>query len=184
MRPGLDHLKPTRSQRRRGLACRVAAVGLLTGGLLAGCGGSGPTTLNPARVEQSIAASILAQRGIHAQVACPSGVPVAARQTFRCVAEVGVRNTTFFVTESDSAGHVTYVGVGSAAPALDSRTIASAIAHSILTERGVHATVSCPAGIPMQQGLSFVCIAHRPGGATYFDVEQVNGRGGVTYRAR
>jgi hypothetical protein len=68
------------------------------------------STLDTQRVEQSIAASIHAQRGLHARVACPSEVLQQQGLAFTCTAAAGNRRYPFAVTESDSDGHVRYVG--------------------------------------------------------------------------
>jgi hypothetical protein len=152
--------------------------------ILAGCGSSS-VTLNPTRVEQAIAASILAQRHVTAAVSCPSGIPVAAHRRFRCVAEVGSHNTPFLVTEGRS-GHVTFVGIPPpAGPLIDSSRVAEAIERSILAQRHLRTTVRCPSDIPLQRGLAFVCIAMTLSGRTTdFLVRQQDDRGHVTYRAR
>jgi hypothetical protein len=161
------------------------AVGLVLGCILAGCGSSSPATLNPGRVEQAIATSILAQRHVTAAVSCPSGVPVVPHRQFRCVAEVGSQNTPFLVTEGTKLGDVAFVGISPAAgPLIDRGRVASAIQRSILVERHLRLTVRCPSDIPQQRGLSFVCIAKTPSGAaTDFVVQQKDDRGDVTYRA-
>jgi hypothetical protein len=74
---------------------------------LAACGSSGsPATLNTAKVEQAIAQSSLAQRGVHAQVSCPSDVPQTKGLVFSCMAVVKHHSTRFVVIEQDGAGHV------------------------------------------------------------------------------
>jgi hypothetical protein len=68
------------------------------------------STLDTQRVEQSIAASIHAQRGLRADVACPSEVLQRRGLAFTCTAAVGDKRYPFAVTESDGDGHVRYVG--------------------------------------------------------------------------
>lgn len=68
------------------------------------------STLDTQRVEQSIAASIHARRGLRANVVCPDEVLQQRGLTFTCTATVGSRSYPFAVTESDGDGHVRYVG--------------------------------------------------------------------------
>ncbi len=75
------------------------------------------TALDTTRVAQSIAASILAQRHLHAKVVCPVGIAQEAGKTFECIATTpNAKNpkvtvtTPFVVTIESSKGYVTYVG--------------------------------------------------------------------------
>jgi hypothetical protein len=73
------------------------------------CGSSSsPTILNTEKVERAIEQSILAQRGLRAQVSCPSGVHQKKGSTFLCTAVVKGGGTRFVVTQLDGAGHVHY----------------------------------------------------------------------------
>jgi hypothetical protein len=63
-----------------------------------------------ARVERAIARSILSQRHARAKVACPTRVLQQAGLTFTCIAAVNGRAYPFDVTETNSSGHVTYIG--------------------------------------------------------------------------
>jgi hypothetical protein len=154
--------------------------------VLTGCGSSKPATLNPTRIEQAIATSIRAQRDVAAAVSCPSGIPVVPDRQFRCVAEVGAHNTPFLVTEGTKLGHVTFAGLPpTATPLIDGSRVAAGIERSLLTQRHLGSTVRCPSDIPLQRGLTFVCIAKTPSGATTdFVVQQRDDRGDVSYRAR
>ncbi|MEA2168306.1 MAG: hypothetical protein QOF76_1606 [Solirubrobacteraceae bacterium] len=83
---------------------------------LAGCGGDkaprGPgRVLDPSRVERAITESIKAKRDLDATVVCPAGIPQRKGYAFACLAVLdGGGKNTFTVTETDDAGHVTYVG--------------------------------------------------------------------------
>ncbi len=66
--------------------------------------------LDTARVERAIADSTLAQRGLHARVACPAGVLQHKGLVFTCTARVGGKHYPFSVTEVDGHGHVRYIG--------------------------------------------------------------------------
>jgi hypothetical protein len=72
---------------------------------------------------------------------------------------------------------------------LNTKRVALSIEQSILSERHIHAKVSCPAVVPQQQGKSFVCIAttfkgKTPTGTTPFAVTVQNNKGYVTYQAK
>ncbi len=47
----------------------------------------------------------------------------------------------------------------STATTLNTNRVAASIEQSILKERHIHATVTCPASVPQQKGRTFVCIA-------------------------
>jgi hypothetical protein len=66
--------------------------------------------LDVAKVERAVAASILAQRHLHAVVRCPAEVLQRAGIGFTCTAMVGGRGYPFAVTEVDGSGHVKYLG--------------------------------------------------------------------------
>ena len=85
----------------------VVTVGLL----VTACGSSGTSaTLNTGRIERAIAQSSFAQRGLRADVRCPSSVRVENGSVFSCTAVVGDTTTRFAVTQIDGAGHVKYEG--------------------------------------------------------------------------
>ncbi|MFL5824252.1 MAG: hypothetical protein ACJ764_12525 [Solirubrobacteraceae bacterium] len=64
---------------------------------------------------------------------------------------------------------------------LDTSRVARAIQASILAQRHIHATVSCPHNVPLRKGWHFVCFATTGAGQTPFVVTEVNGRGSTTY---
>jgi Domain of unknown function (DUF4333) len=73
------------------------------------------TLLDTPRVEQAIASSINKQRKVTAKVTCPAQVLQAAGVTFTCTAvtqggaKVPAGRYPFKVTQTDGAGHVTYI---------------------------------------------------------------------------
>lgn len=72
---------------------------------------------------------------------------------------------------------------------LNTAHVAVSIEQSILSERHVHAKVSCPAIVPQKQGKTFVCIATtfkgtKPTGKTPFAVTVQNDKGYVTYTGK
>jgi hypothetical protein len=113
-------------------------------------------------------------------------VPLAPHRQFICVAEVDAHNTPFAVTETNDGGSVTFTGISpSSTRLLDASVIQTAIARSVASKQHIHATVRCPAGIPVQKGLPFVCVATAPGGGrTIFKVDQTDAAGHVSYTAR
>jgi hypothetical protein len=66
--------------------------------------------LDIAKVEQSIAQSIRAQRRLSSTVICPAEVLQKVGIVFTCTATVSSRGYPFVVTEVDGSGHVRYVG--------------------------------------------------------------------------
>jgi hypothetical protein len=73
--------------------------------------GQAPLTgLDVARIKRAIRTSLAAQRGLSATVDCPAEVLQQAGLRFTCTAHARGRNYPFLVTETDQAGHVTYVG--------------------------------------------------------------------------
>jgi hypothetical protein len=75
------------------------------------------------------------------------------------------------------------------ATTLDTTRIAHSIEESVLTERHLHVTVTCPAGVPQEKGKTFVCIAtgqttKKPITTvkTPFTVTVQNNKGYVTYK--
>ena len=71
---------------------------------------------------------------------------------------------------------------------MDTSRVAISIEQSILTKRHLHATVSCPAVVPQEQGRTFVCTATTRStkapftvSKTPFTVTVQNNKGYVTY---
>jgi hypothetical protein len=94
-----------KSSTRSAFACVLVAVGVAVGA----CGSAESTTvLNTEKVERAIERSSLAQRGIHAQVSCPSGQHQEKGMTFSCAAVTKQGSTRFVVTEVDGSGDVHY----------------------------------------------------------------------------
>ena len=74
-------------------------------------------------------------------------------------------------------------GCGGSSPKLDTAPVERAIAASILDQRQVHTTVTCPKKVPRKQGTVFTCLAHLAvGGRRYpFSVTEVDNSGHVRY---
>jgi hypothetical protein len=75
------------------------------------------------------------------------------------------------------------------AASLDTQRIALSIEQSVLTERHLHVTVTCPTAVPQEKGQTFVCIAtghttKKPITVvkTPFKVTVENDKGYVTYK--
>jgi hypothetical protein len=66
--------------------------------------------LKTKRIENSIRASLFAQRRLHAQVSCPSDVLQQKGLTFTCTAKTGSKSYPFEVREIDGEGHIHYIG--------------------------------------------------------------------------
>jgi len=60
-----------------------------------------------------------------------------------------------------------------------------AIEDTVFSDRHIHAKVTCPAEVVQEKGVSFVCVATTPAGATTpFQVTQMNNKGYVEYKAQ
>ncbi len=66
--------------------------------------------LDTARVQRTIEASILAQRGLHAKVRCPASVLQKKGLSFTCKASVGAKSYPFAVTQVNGHGYVKFIG--------------------------------------------------------------------------
>jgi hypothetical protein len=93
----------------------IAAVLVAVSLALGACGSSGPaassarpTVLNTEKIERAIARSSLAQRGVTAQVSCPSGVQQTRGLSFSCTAVADGGSTDFVVSQLDGSGNVHY----------------------------------------------------------------------------
>jgi hypothetical protein len=72
-------------------------------------------------------------------------------------------------------------GCGSRTPTLSIVPVERAIAGSILTQRHVHANVTCPSNVPRRAGLVFTCTAKLNVGTYPVSVTEINSSGGVRY---
>jgi Domain of unknown function (DUF4333) len=70
---------------------------------------------------------------------------------------------------------------GSSTPALNATTVEQAIAKSVLAQRALHVTVSCPAKIPSRTGTHFACTARLDVGTYPVPGVVTNDRGHVVY---
>ena len=92
------------------IKCAVAACATA---LLAGCGGSGGTTIDHVTLEKAIEVSVAQQRHQIVIVACPKDIKAKKGVTFRCTATTaGGQQYPFRVIGKDSKGNVHYVGLG------------------------------------------------------------------------
>jgi hypothetical protein len=157
-----------------------AVIGLVTP--LGACGGSSTSSpaLDTTAVQRAIARSIGNQHHVRAHVRCPAGVPRRAGVTFTCSAHLQVGRYPVTVTETNGSGHVRY---GNTAPLviLDTPKVESSIRQSVLAQRHLSATVTCPAEVLQQAGLSFTCTASVGHRGYPFVVTETNGRGHVRY---
>ncbi len=169
--------------RRSSLA---AAAGMALVACLTGCGSSS-RYLNGVVVERSIASSFLTQQHVYTRVLCPSHIPQRKGHVFQCEAGFDVGRYVVPVAETDSKGHVHW---STRAPVhmLKITNVSTAIRRSVMNQRGVRSTVTCPARVLQQKGLAFTCQAVvRSGTATVkagaypFKVTQADDAGHVTY---
>jgi hypothetical protein len=110
-------------------------------------------------------------------------VPVRARRGAIAAAAALACAALFSACGSSSSSSSTTV------TNLDTTRIAHSIEESVLTERHLHVTVTCPAGVPQEKGKTFVCIAtgqttKKPITTvkTPFTVTVQNDKGYVTYK--
>ena len=89
---------------------------------------------------------------------CPSKVVQRAGHVFTCSAHLDVGEYPLTVTELDGSGKVRFRDVKPLV-ALDIAKVRSAIQMSVLSQRHLHATVSCPAEVLQRSGLIFGCTA-------------------------
>jgi hypothetical protein len=160
------------------------AGGLTASALIVACGSS-PGTLDTARVQHAIEASILAQHELHTVVVCPSNVPLHAGHAFTCTARLEAGSYPVTVTETNGSGHVRYEN---RAPllALDIAKVRRAITASIARQRALTASVDCPKEVLQQAGVAFTCTAVVRGSSRRypFAVTEVNDSGRVRYYGR
>jgi Domain of unknown function (DUF4333) len=157
-------------------------VALVSVVCVSACGSSSQRRLNIAQVERAVATSILKERGLHTTVACPSKVPQEAGHVFTCMAHPGVGAYPVTVTETNGSGYVRYEN---RAPliVLNVVTVQRAITTSILKQRRLRSTVTCPSEVLQQAGVVFTCTATINGkGSQYpFIVSEIDGKGHVRY---
>jgi len=163
---------------------RLLVPALVAGVAIAACGSSEPK-LDTARVENAVAASILAQRGLHTTVTCPSEVAIKTGASFTCNAKLDVGTYPVTVVITNSKGHVRYEN---RAPlvALNTEKVEHAIAASIAAQRHLTATVACPPEVLQKAGITFTCTATVSGSSKRypFEVTQVGNNGRVKYVGR
>jgi hypothetical protein len=72
-------------------------------------------------------------------------------------------------------------GCGASNSKLNTVVVERAIANTILAERHIDATVSCPPGVPQQKGRVFTCTARLAVGTYPVSVTEADGNGHVRY---
>jgi hypothetical protein len=180
--PLLDFDPDTRMDSQHLIGCRrlaSVALALLATACIPACGSS-TETLNTVRIEHAVASSILSERGLHATVACPSDVPEKAGRVFTCTARLDVGSYPVTVTETNGSGHVRYENRRPLV-ALNIAQVEHAIAASIAHQRGLAATVSCPAEVLQRAGIVFRCTALVRGRRYPFVVSETDDKGHVRY---
>jgi hypothetical protein len=145
--------------------------------------GSSTHALDTVTVERAIANSILAQRQLYAMVSCPSDVPRKAGVVFTCEAHLDVGTYPVSVTETNNDGHVRYRNQTPLA-VLDVAGVERAIRQSILSQRSLRSTVTCPPQVIQETGIAFTCVATVDGRRYPFAVTEVDGHGHVRYVGR
>lgn len=160
------------SRVRRSLGYGATLVAILS---ISACGSSGTATLNTVRVERAVANSILKERGLYTTVACPSKVPRKAGRVFVCQAHLAVGTYPVTVTETNGNGYVRYENRTALVVLKNIANIERAIQASIARQRHLRSTVSCPAEVLQQAGLTFTCEATVNGRHYPFSVTEIEG---------
>lgn len=169
---------------RHGGALIGLAGAILVAACVSACGSSGSSArpLDSVKVERAIANSILREHGLETMVACPPKVVQQAGHTFTCTARLDVGTYPVTATEVGDSGQVRFQD---SAPlvGLDIAEIQRSIEASVFSQRGKHATVSCPAEVLQRAGLKFACTAVVEGTSrSYpFVVSEVGNAGHVRY---
>jgi hypothetical protein len=163
------------------------ATAMLVAVCVSACGSSGSSgssarTLDSVKVEHAIANSILREHGLDTMVACPSKVVQQAGHTFTCTARLDVGTYPVTAIEVGDSGQVRFQD---SAPllALDIADVRRSIEASVFSQRGKHATVSCPAEVLQRAGLKFTCTAVVAGASRSYPflVSEVDAAGHVRY---
>ena len=157
-----------------GLPALLAAV--------VGCGSS-EATVNRVALERAIAGTIMTQRHVYSLVSCPQSIPRQKGHTFTCDAKLTVGSYPMYVTETDDSGHVRYSN-GASLVVLDTAKVAGAIEAAVLSQRKLHAQVTCPARVLQKKGVYFTCIATAGGVSHPFRVLETDGSGHVRFNER
>jgi hypothetical protein len=172
-----------RRPRHGGTLIGVAGA-ILVAVCVSACGSSGSSarTLDSVKVERAIANSILREHGLDTIVACPSKVVQQAGHTFTCTARLDVGTYPVTAIEVGDSGQVRFQD---SAPlvGLDIPDVRHSIEASVFSQRGKHATVSCPAEVLQRAGLKFTCTAVVEGSSRGYPflVSEVDGAGHVRY---
>jgi Domain of unknown function (DUF4333) len=156
----------------------LAAISLGTPSLV-GCG-SNSSTMSTAQIEKAITRTILRQRNVQTTAHCPPKVQRKAGVEFTCTAKLEVGSYPIAVTETDSRGRTRF---GNTAPLviLNVAKVQRAIESSILSQRHLKSSVTCPAQVLQQARLTFNCTATVNGKRYPFAVTETNSRGHVRY---
>ncbi len=169
------------SPQRLGRPSAGVFAALLAAGCLSACGSSAHN-LSSAKIERAIAKSILEERKIHAAVGCPTRVPQQSGHTFTCMAHLDVGTYPVTVTEIDGKGRVRYRD-DKPLVVLNIARVQHAIEASVLRQRRLHATASCPREVLQRAGIVFQCTAVVRGQTRRypFAVREVDSAGHVRY---
>jgi len=82
------------------------------------------------------------------------------------------------------AAGVLLAACGSSEPKLDTGRVERAVQASILAQRGLRTTVTCPSDVPLKAGYSFTCNANLDVGTYPVTVVVTNSKGHVRYENR
>jgi hypothetical protein len=150
-------------------------------GSLAGCGSSAKS-LDSAKVARAIATSILAEHHLRATVECPHQVPQESGRVFACSARLDAGAYPVRVNEVGDDGEVRYED-STPLVVLNVAKVQRAIDASVLSQRRLHASASCPREVLQRAGVVFWCTATVDGETTRypFRVSELDNAGHVRY---
>jgi 7-keto-8-aminopelargonate synthetase-like enzyme len=117
----------------------------------------------------------------------PPLAPWVTARRARWIATAGLASLALSACGSSSSSSSTSATPAAQVPThlLNTKRVALAIAQSILSERQLHAKVTCPPAVPQAKGRTFTCVAatesHSQHVRTVFTVLQQNDQGKVYY---
>jgi len=174
-------MRPSKRSPRGPAELFAVAVALLAIVCVSACGSSA-RDLDSVNVERAIATSILKERDLYATVACPLKVPQRAGHVFTCTTHLDVGTYPVTVIEINGSGRVRFQDEKPLV-VLNIAKVQRAIEASILSQRHLRSTVSCPAEVLQRAGLAFRCTVVIDGQARRytFVVSEVDNAGHVRY---
>jgi hypothetical protein len=174
-------VRPGKSSPRGPAELLAFALALLATVGISACASSA-RDLDSVTVERAIATSILKERDLYATVACPAHVPQREGHVFTCITHLDVGTYPVTVTEVNGSGRVRFQD-DKPLVVLNIAKVQRAIEASILSQRHLRSTVSCPANVLQRAGLVFRCTVAIDGQTRRYSfvVSELDDAGHVRY---